>query len=152
MRLLLLLTILTSAFYTDMARALIIEFKGPCFEEPLHSSQVESSFTNVGAVTISELEKSKIPYMGNEIGLHTAFNTPIGMDALEVISDEEMKSYGWCYAVDGEIPEIYPVDYTITKNIRKITWFFGYARYFRGEWTDQCLKAYKNPPAYLCSL
>lgn len=151
MRLLFPLTILLSALCSERALALIIEFKGPCSSSPLYSSQVENSFPNVGAVTISELEKAKIPYIGNEIGLHTAFNTPTGMDALEVISDEEMKSYGWCYAVDGEIPEIYPIDYKITDSTKKITWFFGHARYFRGVWTDQCLRTYKNPSPYLCS-
>lgn len=151
MRLFLLLTIFITAFYTHNSFALIIEFKGPCSSRPLLSTVVVSNLNNVGAITISELEKAGVPYLGNEIGLHTAFNTPIGMDALEVVSEEEMKSYGWCYAVDDEIPEIYPVDYKITKSIKKITWFFGYARYFQGIWTDQCLRAYENPPAYLCS-
>ncbi len=131
--------------------ALEIEFIGPCQDGPLLKTEVDEAFENVGAITIAVLEKFQAPHIGNEIGLHTAFNTPIGLEALEVISDEEMNSYGWCYEVDGIIPESFPVEYKITPDIKKISWFFGHARYFRGEWTDQCLKTFKNPPAFLCS-
>jgi hypothetical protein len=133
------------------AKAVEIEFIGPCHKDPLLKAEVNDSFENVGTLTISVLEKFQAPHIGNEIGLHTAFNTPTGLEALEVISDEEMNSYGWCYHVDGILPESFPVEYEITPNVKKIRWFFGYARYFRGEWTDQCLESFKNPPAFLCA-
>lgn len=136
---------------TLSANAIEIEFIGPCDKKPLLKTQVGDGFDNVGALTIAVLEKFQAPHIGNEIGLHTAFNTPIGLEALEVISDEEMNSYGWCYEVDGFLPESFPVEYKITPDIKKISWFFGHARYFRGEWTDQCLKTFKTPPAFLCA-
>lgn len=142
------LCLLTISF---SAHAIKIEFIGPCHNSPLLMTVVDEKFVNVGALTIAVLEKFQAPHIGNEIGLHTAFNTPIGLDALEVISDEEMNSYGWCYEVDGVLPESFPVEYKITPHIKKISWFFGHARYFRGEWTDQCLKSFKNPPAFLCA-
>ncbi|WP_408097728.1 hypothetical protein ACJVC5_02105 [Peredibacter sp. HCB2-198] len=133
------------------AKALTIEFLGPCSQKPLLTSQVKSTTAkSVGELTIATLERFRAPHAGNTRGLNTAFNTPIGLDAMEVISDYEMRSYGWCYSVDNAIPEVFPDEFPISNKIQKITWFYGYAHYYKGEWLSQCEPAWEIRPAFLC--
>jgi len=113
-----------------IAASLTVEFIGPCSERPLLSTTLEAhESSNLGQVTIETLEKFKIQYLGSEAGLNSAFGSPTGMDAVEVISNNEMRSYGWCFEVDGQVPEYYP-DTISVSNQKKVTWFFGYDFFF----------------------
>ena len=127
-----------------------LEFIGPCAQTPLWSGQISHPDSSVGQQTIHTLADQKIYYQGNANGLVSAFGTPVGSDALEVIGNQEMRSYGWCYAVDGVTPEVYPDQYPITNATQKITWFFGYAHYLNGQWRSQCEVAAAIKPAFLC--
>lgn len=143
--------LIIAALTSFCAQALTIEFVGPCGHKPMLSSQVQATAAKtVGDLTIATLERFRVPYAGNAQGLNTAFNTPIGMDAMEVISDYEMKSYGWCYAVDNAIPEIFPNVFPLSAKIQKITWFYGFAHYYKGEWLSQCEPAWEVKPDFLC--
>lgn len=96
------------------------------------------------------LNQFQISYQGNEAGLNSAFGSPIGLEALEVISEREMRSYGWCFAIDGIIPEVYP-DQLLLSNVKsEIKWFFGFAHFLDGQWISQCEPAYEIKPAFLC--
>ena len=76
-----------------IAASLTVEFIGPCSERPLLSTTLEArESSNLGQVTIETLEKYKIQYQGSEAGLHSAFGSPIGVDAIEVVSNNEMRS------------------------------------------------------------
>ena len=88
--------------------------------------------------------------MGTHEGLNSVFNTPVGMEALEVLSDTEMRAYGWCYSVNGVSPEVFPHQVPLNPEIKEITWTFGFAHYYRGEWITQCTPAYTIRPAFLC--
>lgn len=130
--------------------SLVLEFIGPCSHEPLFTTEWNNpQVSSVGALTISALEKNNISYKGNERGLNSAFGSPIGMDALEIISDREMRSYGWCFEVDGVVPEVYADEVPLT-GVRKVRWFFAYAHYQNGQWISQCEPAHKKRPAFLC--
>lgn len=134
-----------------LASSLSIEFIGPCSVGPLLKTNVEQGpARTVGAATIATLEKFEIDYQGTEAGLNSAFGTPVGMDAMEVISDTEMRSYGWCYQVDGSIPEAFPNGIPLASVQHEIRWFYAYAHYLNGEWVSQCEPAYKLRPAILC--
>ena len=59
---------------------------------PLLRATVETEQSlSVGKVTIETLEKYKIDFKGSEAGLSSAFGSPIGLDAMEVLSDTEMR-------------------------------------------------------------
>ena len=132
--------------------AVEIQFIGPCSSQTLLSAMIPYvSNGNVGALTLQTLDNHHIAYQGTPAGLNQAFETPIGLDAIEVISDKEMLAYGWCYEVDGVVPEIFPNAYIIGPQTKVITWFFGYAHYLNGEWIGQCLKAYLRHSSQLCS-
>lgn len=113
--------------------------------------EVKEVYSNVGALSIGTLKKMNIPFKGSEAGLASVFNTPTGDDALEILSDYEMRAYGWCYSVDGVAPEIYPDEVPLTDKTKVVTWHFGFARYYKGEWVTQCTPAYSVRPDFLCS-
>lgn len=125
--------------------ALQILFTNPCDPTPLLETKLRTQESRtVGQVTIDTLESFEAPYVGSEQGLNSAFGTPTGLDAMEVISDTEMKSYGWCYEVDGKLSEVMPGDYKITPKTQSIRWFVGYAHFKNGNWISQCTPAYKS--------
>lgn len=130
--------------------SLTVEFIGPCSEKPLlqtTANAVDSS--NVGQMSIETLKKFKIDFKGSESGLNSVFGSPTGLDAMEVLSDNEMRSYGWCFEVDGKVPENYP-DSISLMNVKKVRWFFGYAHYLNGNWISQCEPAFELKPKFLC--
>lgn len=134
-----------------LAATLSLEFIGPCSSTPLLETQVMyGTQEHVGKLTVDTLENFEVRYQGNEQGLNSAFGTPIGLDALEVISDTEMRSYGWCFNVDGIIPETYPNETFLTEGSNRVTWFYGFAHYKNGEWISQCEPAYKIKPQFIC--
>ena len=132
------------------AKAIEIKFIGPCDENPLFDTNVKHDYENVGELTIGTLIKFDISFKGTEAGINSAFGTPTGLEALEVISDDEMKAYGWCYSVDGIAPEVYPNEVAISMKTKSIIWHFGYAHFLRGKWISQCTPAYKEKPKFLC--
>jgi hypothetical protein len=125
-------------------------FIGPCDEEFIMRTEVSVDYTNVGELTIETLKKFSIPFKGTAEGLASAFNTPTGKEAVEVISSEESRAYGWCFSVDGEAPDLYPHEVSVTRDTKKITWHFGFARNVRGQWITQCTPSYTVRPAFLC--
>lgn len=133
------------------AALLVLEFVGPCSSRPLIKQSFPVQFPTVGHTTAAFLRGHRIPYKGGIEGIQTLFGTPVGMDAMEVISDREMRSYGWCYRVDGQVPEVFPHHYPVSPRTKKISWFYGFAHYLNGQWVSQCEPAYKVKPAFLCS-
>ena len=57
---------------------------------------------------------------------------------LEILSEREMKAYGWCYSINGEVPEAFPDEVALGPQ-DKVVWFFAYAHYLAGEWISQCV-------------
>jgi len=133
------------------AESITIDFIGPCSKSPLLTeSALSSSDQNVGELTVSVLNRHRIPYRGSASGIAEAFGAPSGLDATVVISDEEMLSYGWCYSVDGIAPDVYPDQVPLTASVQKIEWFYAYSHYLRGEWIAQCVHAWKKPIPGFC--
>lgn len=144
------LFVVTLIALAKTAKSATLKFVGPCSPKFIMKTNVTGEFANVGELTVATLKKFNIPFLGTEQGLNSAFNTPVGMDAMEIISDEEMRAYGWCYSVDGFAPEVFPHEIPMTPEIREITWTFGFAHYYRGNWITQCTPAHTVRPAFLC--
>lgn len=143
-------TLLLALLLSSQAYAVELKFIGPCEEEFIMKVEVTEQYANVGELTVATLAKFNIPFKGTEAGLASAFETPTGADAVEVVSSEETRAYGWCFSVDGVSPEVYPHEIAITPETKQITWHFGFARFFRGEWVTQCTPSYSVKPAFLC--
>lgn len=125
---------------------------GPCSDAPVHAGEIESKNLrkSVGEYTISYLNKNNIAYVGNEQGLNSIIGTPIGLDAMEILSDEQMRSHGWCYSVDGEIPDSLANEVRLNNEDSEVVWFYGYSFYDRGEWSEYCTPTYKVRPDQFC--
>ena len=143
-------TLILILLFSLSAQAVELKFIGPCQEEFIMKTEVTEEFRNVGELTIATLSKFNIPFKGTAEGLASAFETPTGADAVERVSDIESRAYGWCFAIDGEAPDLYPHQVQVTPLTKEITWTFGFARYYRGEWITQCTPAHKIRPAFLC--
>lgn len=143
-------TLLLALLLSSQAHAVELKFIGPCEEEFIMKVEVTDEFANVGELTVATLAKFNIPFIGTAEGLASAFETPVGTAAVEVVSPEETRAYGWCFSVDGVSPEVYPHEIAITPETKNITWHFGFARFFRGEWVTQCTPSHTVKPAFLC--
>ena len=133
------------------APALEITFVGPCDSTPLASTSLQApDHSSVGDLTIAVLSEAGHPFEGTAQGLLSAFGTPTGLDALEVVSDEELRAYGWCFLVNGQLPDLTADAVPVTQELREIRWFFGYATSRRGEWIDMCRPAAELKPKFLC--
>ena len=132
------------------ALAVDINFIGPCDKKPLLTGSLGNKYETVGDITIQFLNKNNVRYEGNTRGINTAFNTPVGDAALEVISDTEMRAYGWCYFVDGMGPDVFADEYPMDAKIKRIDWIFGFAHYKNGTWIYNCTPAFKIKPKFIC--
>lgn len=141
----LLLTITTSAFGSK------ISFIGPCDSKPIFTTELEiDQEISVGSFTVKVLEANNIPFKGSEGGINSIFNSPIGMDALEVLSDTEMLSHGWCYSVNGVEPKVFASNFIIEEG-DEVLWWLGHARYIAGEWVSQCVPTHTIKSELFCT-
>ncbi|MFT6068315.1 MAG: hypothetical protein ACJAT2_000082 [Bacteriovoracaceae bacterium] len=126
-----------------------VYFQGPCDKESFLSAKVSGENLTAGGITISALEDSKTEYIGSEGGLNSVIGTPIGMEAIEVISNTKMRAYGWCYEIDGFQPAAMP-DEIVLEGDEVIRWFFAYSTYEDGNWKDYCVPSYELKSPFIC--
>lgn len=140
-----------SLIFSTAIYAQSLEIVGPCSSEPT-DSYVSEDFSpmSLGAFTLEGLDALGLSYQGNERGLNSIEGSVIGMDALEVLSDTEMRAYGWCFSINGEVPEIYADEIPLTSSADHVVWFFAFAHYQGGDWVAQCVPAHIVKPAKLC--
>lgn len=90
--------------------------------------------SNVGVVSLAYFSDHSIEYDGSELG----FRAIAGVEQrLDILSKSEMKAYGWCFSVDGVIPETLTHE-TVLTNDSTLRWFFAFAHYQAGVWLSQC--------------
>lgn len=124
---------------------------GPCDEKPLFSVRTKiNSKQSVGSFSLDVFNANKIPYQGTFEGFNSIFETPVGLDAMEVLSDTEMRAHGWCYSVNGVSPEKFP-DEIFIEDDAEVVWWFGYAHLLDGEWITQCSETHLIAPEQFCS-
>lgn len=126
---------------TTQAYAFIFEIKDVCQQSSFYKEDIQIfAPASAGHLTISILELLKVDYIGSEHGISSIFQTPIGLEAIDVIAEDHMKVFGWCYEIDGKQPTILTSEYIIEpKEIKNITWFYGYAELKDGIWKNYCI-------------
>lgn len=130
--------------------ALTFEVANPCNpDEVILDYQAQTKGLSVGEVTFLALKKANAAFIGNENAINSIFNTPTGLEAMEVISDSEMKVYGWCYQVDGVLPELLIGDYILNGSETHLKWIYGHAHYIAGEWESYCSDPIVQP-TFIC--
>lgn len=90
----------------------------------------------VGQASLNFLEKNQISYTGDDSGL--AMINGLSSD-MEIISDSELKAYGWCYRLNDIVPDAFANQILVTKQSDEIIWFYAYAHYVDGLWVKQCV-------------
>ncbi|AZZ37027.1 hypothetical protein CIK05_09555 [Bdellovibrio sp. qaytius] len=130
--------------------ALTFEVIGPCSDQPFYETSTTLKHTNLGHLTEFLLNKGSIPYTGDATGIGSINGSPVGDDALEVLSDSTMRAYGWCVEVDGVQPDVMPDKVMISENVKHIRWFYAFSLYVSGEWTQYCTPAHTVKSAQIC--
>ena len=107
--------------------------------------------TNVADLTLKALQNSELYYRGNQYGIHSINNSPVSDKALEIISENHMRSYGWCFSVNGVQPGhlMHEVPILASK-IQTIEWYDGYAEYKNGQWLSYCTPHHTRPQPFIC--
>lgn len=105
---------------------------------------------SVGRVSVGAFAQNRLPFTGSENGILSIRNTVTGDRALEVVSDREMRAYGWCFLVNGYEAKKMPSQIPLSSSSERITWFFGYAHYRDGKWISMCTPTYKTRPRFIC--
>lgn len=138
-------------FFYLPGHSAVFEVVGPCSDKPLIAFDLPVvAGESVGQFTVRALELSKLPYQGSDRGIKSIAGTPVGDEAIEIISDEEMRAYGWCYQQNGVEPGVYPHEVTVQSQ-DKILWQYGYSLYKRGQWLTMCDPAWQIKPDFLCA-
>lgn len=125
------------------SQALTWKVFGACSSSPVQQGEVTADISkSVGAITVDIFNQNKIPFVGAAEGMNSILNTPIGMDAMEIVSQTEMRVYGWCYSVNGKQPLQMPHEIKFQKQTDELIWYYAYSTNNKGEWTDYCSPAY----------
>lgn len=131
--------------------ATLFEIKDSCSEVPVFSTKVTQKYETAGKLSLAVLRENNIQHLSSEFGISQIMNSPIGLDAMEVLSDTMMRSHGWCYSIDGEVPELLMNEVNLTGKEKVITWFMGYSTYIgdpvSGDaiWEGQCIPSNSLP-------
>ncbi len=136
MRLLATLIVLVSLNVCSYSYALTFKVIGKN-SEILFSQVVEVTLPQtVGEISVDFFNNNQIPFVGDIDGIVSVYDIA---SELELISDTDMKAHGWCYSVNGVIPEDFVHKVSVSKQETELVWFYGYAYYQAGEWISQCV-------------
>jgi len=134
-----------------LSYALTLQVVGACSEKPTYDVEIDiQSNIDVGSFTLNSFNLYGIPYVGNNIALNSILNFPVGLEALEVLSDTSMRAHGPCFMVDGVISESFPSDIILSDKTKVLKWFIGYSTLVGRDWIGQCEPTAEISPSQFC--
>jgi hypothetical protein len=105
--------------------------------EPLFAIESNESVpSNIGKISTDIFDKQKIDYDGSIDGITKLFD--LGQE-IEVISKTEIKAHGWCFSIDGFVPETMSDETPVLQQDSVIRWYYAFAHYKDGQWIGQCV-------------
>ena len=105
--------------------------------EVLFQTETETTVPQtVGQISVELFNQNKIPFVGDIDGIVSVYEMG---SYLDLISDTDMKAYGWCYSVNGVVPEDFVHKVNISAQETELIWFYAYAYYKAGDWIAQCV-------------
>lgn len=130
-----------------------ISIIGPCQDKVLYTKDYDEfpSDWTVGDISLDFYTELNINYQGTREGIQQLINIPSKENELIILSNKEMLAYGWCYQINGEVPEEYPHKIPTLPG-DQIVWFFAYSRYLEGKWVSQCEPSFRSPRPEFCEL
>lgn len=134
------------------ASAIYWEVYGPCSDKPAHGGKHQTDIKlSVGEITVEIFDFNAIPYEGTELNILSIENSPKSLEALEIISDTEMRAHGWCYSLNGTIPNQMPNHVYPQAQDDRIVWFYGSYTLKDNVWSETCVPTYQTKPAQFCA-
>ena len=91
---------------------------------------------SVESITVMAFEAYSVPYAGNPNGIFSIYGLS---SELEIISADEQRLYGWCYSIDGYIPNALGKDLYIHKEKATLTWFYAYTHFKNKAVIEKCV-------------
>ncbi len=124
---------------------------GACSERPLIQGDFKTDLEeSVGKISLEIFDFYNVPYQGTAHGLNSIFNSATGLDAMEVLSETKMRAYGWCFSVNGVVPDVLASETFFSKQNDYLHWFYAYSTYDQGVWTDYCVPAHTIKSQQFC--
>lgn len=123
--------------FCSSAQALTMQVWGEHGELLASREYVAELPSTVGDQTISVFDQMGVPYLGSIYGIHKIYELD---QRIDVLSDTEMKAYGWCFSVDGLTPETLTHETVLLQQSSVVQWYYAYAHYKDGEWIGQCVR------------
>lgn len=137
--------------FASISKAAQLSIVGPCQPEPVFKQNISlKPGTSLGDWTIQSLQENKIPFEGSASGIRSIYDSPTGDAALEVLSETEMRAYGWCVSINGEQPGVMPDQVILTDPNSEVVWFYAYTLYDRGQWKDVCTPSHLIRSHFIC--
>ena len=147
----LIVSIAVSLAFSRNVSAVTFSVVGPCSHESVYSGSFKTDLDeSVGATSIDIFQAHNIPYKGSDSGMSSILDTPVGDEAIEILSDTKMRAYGWCFSINGVIPDVLSSEISFTKQNDHLNWFFAYSTYDQGVWTDYCVPSHKIKAQQFC--
>ncbi len=114
-------------------------------EHPCQSKSIlQSTFTSMASdesvfsLTKSELSKNKIDSVLASNGVISILGYIPPEKSVEVIGPTKMRAYGWCYSINGLIPDEMPDQILLSSN-DSIKWFLSFSTFENNQWIDYCV-------------
>lgn len=130
-----------------------IEIVNPC----VNVASVYEEVDVFAPATVSDVVRFffpafEIPYQATETNMLHIFNTPFGEEAIEIVKKEHFRVYGWCYEVDGVMPDVTMDRFTIDPvSTHVVRWFYGFSENIEGKWVNYCEPLYNYPEQFICA-
>lgn len=134
------------------SQAVTLKVTGPCSKKPVLKAQVFADTTkSVGEITQDYFDANGIAYKGNGAGFYGIMDSATGAAAIETVSDTEVRGYGWCFRVNGEVATVAPDQVKPRSQNDVIEWFYGFVTQKDGQWSNEpCKPGYKIKAEQFC--
>lgn len=140
-----------TAFFSSNLSAITFDVIGPCSKNPIHKGSFKTDLKeSVGKITMDIFDFNQITYVGSELGMSSIMNSPTGDAAIEILSDTKMRAYGWCFSINGVIPDVLSSESFFVYQNDYLSWFYAYSTYDQGVWTDYCVPSYRISSPQFC--
>jgi hypothetical protein len=131
------MTILIALLLAVSAQAVQVEVQDRDGKILIRAESTIALPATAGALSLDVFNAKAVPFEGGEAGFSKIF----GMgNEIEVVSETEMKAWGWCYSVDSVEPDQMPDLVQIQDPKSVIVWFYAYAGYKDGQWVSYCAR------------
>ena len=142
------LFILALLIVSSFADASQLTIDHPCLIKPILSlsTSIDSLTEDLFSFTKKQITDQNIVAVLANNGIISVLNYVSQNKAIEVVNDTKMRAYGWCYSINGEIPDVMPDQIKLT-NQDSIKWFLSYSTYDSGQWIDYCVPVNTSPEA-----